>query len=236
MAAEFIIPRWLLKKLDKEQKRKAKRMLFEEEKNIGEVARHFDIKHPSSGRPKRPYTIFNREQKIRLIQDLAKELGRTPSSTELPEYAPTSPAWEKEFGSWNNALRAAGLEPVRKDISRTPIKEVVEKIGDIPTVKDWEELSYEKWKEAGGHKKRWEKTKGKMVKDPEFKKSFLEKKRGQFHKMRQDPESLERIRASQRRYIKKKYSEDLAKKEKVLSAIKEAETPVSIEYIRPSIE
>ncbi len=53
---------------------------------------------------------------LRVLRDLADELGRTPTYRELLNRRglPSPSIYHKRFGSWNKALEAAGLEPKRR--------------------------------------------------------------------------------------------------------------------------
>lgn len=56
--------------------------------------------------------MANREQLIAELQELAEELGETPSTETVRESDLKSPStYIREFGSWNEAVRAAGLKP-----------------------------------------------------------------------------------------------------------------------------
>ena len=52
------------------------------------------------------------ETLIKVLQSLAKDLGRTPMMKDLTseENFPECTVFKDRFGSWNNALRTAGLE------------------------------------------------------------------------------------------------------------------------------
>ncbi len=60
-----------------------------------------DQEHPAS--PQK----YTEQDLIQNLKALAEKLGRTPKSTELTY--PSIGTYNKRFGSWNNALRAAGL-------------------------------------------------------------------------------------------------------------------------------
>jgi DNA-directed RNA polymerase specialized sigma subunit len=56
---------------------------------------------------------ISNEELLSSLQDLADELGKTPSSQEMEDQGKWSePTYRNAFGSWNSALREAGLEPV----------------------------------------------------------------------------------------------------------------------------
>lgn len=51
---------------------------------------------------------YTQQELIMIIQHKAEELGRSPTAAEMKN--PCSSAYSNRFGSWNNALRAAGLQ------------------------------------------------------------------------------------------------------------------------------
>lgn len=73
---------------------------------------------------------------------LSTELGRTPTSRDVAEkgeYAPSN--YSNKFGSWNRAVREAGLEPTRrrdipKDELLTELKRLADELGHAPTVEE----------------------------------------------------------------------------------------------------
>jgi phage terminase small subunit len=88
---------------------------------------------------------INNEQSISksdLIDELVRlssELRQTPTSRDMAKdgkYAPSS--YSNEFGSWNNAVQEAGLEPTRyRDVPRQELicelERLTEELGHIPT-------------------------------------------------------------------------------------------------------
>lgn len=60
-----------------------------------------------------PDTDPSRDELLTKLEALADELGKTPTTTELRDAddMPSIHWYKKEFGSWNDAVRAAGLEP-----------------------------------------------------------------------------------------------------------------------------
>lgn len=84
---------------------------------------------------------------IEKLQALGEELGRTPTYNDLCEY-PTYPSaypYTCVFGTWNDALRAAGYEvnepsTVSPDEIITQLQDVAEKLGQTPSVTEWRDL------------------------------------------------------------------------------------------------
>lgn len=60
--------------------------------------------------------IITKEESIEALRKIANELDRSPFVTDLPlvSYAPNAGYYRKMFGSWNKALKAAGLSPANK--------------------------------------------------------------------------------------------------------------------------
>jgi hypothetical protein len=56
-----------------------------------------------------PRRGYSREEVIRLLQDFYRESGRPPRRTE-PDFGKVVTAAKKEFGSWDYALKIAGLQ------------------------------------------------------------------------------------------------------------------------------
>ena len=91
---------------------------------------------------------YSDEELIQALQDKAKELGRTPRLLDIVNGSggPSPITYRQRFGSWNNALSAAGLElnTVQRHLSSSfskeeliqIIQEVYAEIERIPTVKD----------------------------------------------------------------------------------------------------
>lgn len=87
-------------------------------------------------------------EKSELLDDLkqfANDIGKTPTVRECRESGPHSPDdYKREFGSWNEALERAGLEPnqyqsISKESILDDIKRVADGIGRAPTLDemDW---------------------------------------------------------------------------------------------------
>ncbi len=56
---------------------------------------------------------WGKEQLIKILLVKSKELGRTPKMSDFSRGSPSIPTFFNVFGSWNNALQAAGL-PVNR--------------------------------------------------------------------------------------------------------------------------
>ena len=82
------------------------------------------------------------DELIRDLRDLAAQLGRTPTKMDMEEHGPHSTMrYAREFGSWNEALRAARLEPVREkniptDVLADELREFADELGRIPRQRD----------------------------------------------------------------------------------------------------
>lgn len=84
----------------------------------------------------------DRQEMLDALHDLADRLGKTPTSRDVQADAPSPPLHEfqDEFGSWNEALQAAGLEPNEQKPGNFTDEELVEdlrefadEIGSVPT-------------------------------------------------------------------------------------------------------
>jgi len=134
MAARYQVPHWLLDKLNKNQREEAEKMLFEDEENISAVAEHFGIKHFQKGLQKKQQVFWSREQKIDFLRGLREELGRVPVHSDIiklrveGEDIP-SPSGFKGEESWEDLIRAAGMEPEKPSFRMTEVSERVEKVG-----------------------------------------------------------------------------------------------------------
>lgn len=76
------------------------------------------------------------------LKDFSNSIGKTPTSRELDEYGPhNTSTYQDEFGSWNDALIAAGLEPnhiydISKDDILKDILRVSNAIDKSPTLSE----------------------------------------------------------------------------------------------------
>lgn len=82
---------------------------------------------------------YTQEELIKLLLEQKKQLKRIPNSREMK---PCFQVYSDAFGSWNNALKVAGLTPKRENNKYSKedlikiIQDVAEKIGKTPTVDD----------------------------------------------------------------------------------------------------
>jgi hypothetical protein len=93
------------------------------------------------------WKMYSDEYLIEYIQNKAKELGRTPSSKEIKH----DNIIKSRFGTWSNALKIAGLEPLKKSKSTENIRkeemlillnDYYKLYGKIPTQNDVNCLEY----------------------------------------------------------------------------------------------
>ena len=100
----------------------------------------------------RPPTI-SKEELLTALQELADELGGTPTNDQMDAQGPHSATTYRErFGSWNSAVREAGLEVnyeatrANKEELLTALQELAGELGRTPTVNEMEEQSpYSEW-------------------------------------------------------------------------------------------
>lgn len=80
----------------------------------------------------------NRKAMLQTITNLYNRLGRVPKTTEIPEDCEYSPNnFYKEFGSWDEALKAAGIDKQQEMLD--DIERVSKEIGDVPKSTDMDE-------------------------------------------------------------------------------------------------
>ena len=70
---------------------------------------------------------------LRDLREFARELGKTPTKAELNDFGPHYvKRYQNEFGSWNEAVAAAGLEPnLVHGISRTMLEADIERVAGV---------------------------------------------------------------------------------------------------------
>jgi len=135
--AKYNIPRWLLNQLTPEQQVVAKDMLFNKKMNIGLVADHFEIKHPSSG-ARRPYIFMSDEELIAGLKELGQELGRTPTKKDIrkTDWLPSDTTFTTRFGTYNQALELAGFNLSLEHHKLSIEKKLINGIGEIKSPRD----------------------------------------------------------------------------------------------------
>jgi hypothetical protein len=89
-------------------------------------------------------TNVPKDRIIEAIQALADRLGHPPTVDEMNEYGEYSrKTASKRFGSWNDALRSAGFEPLNEEIPRedllAEIHRLTEELGQVPVLADLDE-------------------------------------------------------------------------------------------------
>ena len=93
--------------------------------------------------------MTERRSRDRLCEDIravADTLGKTPTEREFREHGPHDPGlYRRAFGSWNNALEAAGLEPnlihdIPPKAVLDDIEHVAEEVDRTPTIADMEQF------------------------------------------------------------------------------------------------
>ncbi len=201
------IPHWLFKQLNSQQQKEAQHMIFVQGSDAGTVAEYFNVVNPFKV-VKRPLIFTTRVQKIFILQELGRELGRVPMATDLKNYLqyPSSGAFSREFGSWNNALITAGFIPTKEHKQKIIASELVKEKGYVPVYRERAEI-YRYQPEIKDRAKQYYK---KRYESPEFR-EIMKKQRKKYE---QQPEVKERI---------KKYEQQPEIKERRKKYIKEYE-------------
>lgn len=103
---------------------------------------------PKAMRPPR----YTKERLIKFLQDMAQELGRFPKVDDIPDFPgfPSSNTFTNAFGSWSEAMRAAGFdrrdlieprhEAIRKEVTEK-VQAVVKELGRVPTQNEFVKLT-----------------------------------------------------------------------------------------------
>lgn len=143
----------------------ARRAAGVDRNSIAETTKHEDVS--ASSEPSQTNTTPTRSQLTEAIVELAELVEDTPTTTQMNKQGafPMSPYYAK-FDSWNEALEAAGITPVRSgrntSVARDNLRAELQKLGDkhgkapkTTDVKSESEFSlgryyneYESWSEA----------------------------------------------------------------------------------------
>ena len=164
---KYNVPRWLLNQLNEYDKDDARRMLFVEKKNIGEVAKHFGLKHPLEGVIQKPMVRMTNEEMIDGLRRLGNELGRTPTTMDASNdlRIPAGTTYSRKFGSFITALKLAGFNTNTAPYKKYEINEY--------KVKDGKEIS--KNKLVGSRYKL-------QINDPELREKLLSQRKTHYEK------------------------------------------------------
>lgn len=86
----------------------------------------------------------DRDELLDDLRRLAEDLGKTPSQSDVLEHGRFGVStYEREFGSWNDAIVGADLEPIELEISEEEVlndlQVVADEIGEPPTAVDYAE-------------------------------------------------------------------------------------------------
>ena len=78
------------------------------------------LKKAGLGLDRRSWSKFTNSELIELLQKKAEELGRSPTKNDLKNdiTMPGFTTFQSHFGTYTNALLAAGLQPNRRDGKR----------------------------------------------------------------------------------------------------------------------
>lgn len=89
-------------------------------------------------------STFSRDELIELLRTFARDLGDTPTRTEMNDDGPVSSTpYYTEFDSWTAALQAAGLEPShRNDIPDSELIAELQRLADkLPRLPRFEDMA-----------------------------------------------------------------------------------------------
>jgi len=120
--------------------------------------------------------MVSNEQLLEDLREFADELGETPTASQMSEIGPWDDStYNNHFGSWNNALKEAGLKinkqrpnVTSKESLLDDLCEFAEKLGKAPTEREMEdngprtaktyEIYFGSWNNAlelAGFERRW---------------------------------------------------------------------------------
>lgn len=83
--------------------------------------------------------FYTEEELLEHLREFAEEIGKTPTTWEMEVEGPHSlPTYQNRFGSWNNALQAAGFEPRREthisnEVLLAALRMFASELGETPT-------------------------------------------------------------------------------------------------------
>jgi len=82
------------------------------------------------------------------LRRVADKLGESPSVAQMATIGQIYPSvYIKRFGSWNNAVETAGLDPtpqptrIERETLLIELQEIIDSVGDVPTAGEFEEHS-----------------------------------------------------------------------------------------------
>lgn len=131
------IPHWLLDKLNAKEREHAEKLLFDENWKIGDVAKIFGIKHPSSHTNK-PAVFWDKKDMVKFFRDFYELNNKIPSIKDINKLKkegvliPSPSTFIRNLGSWNNGLRLAGI-PLRPEYERISANERIKIFGKVPS-------------------------------------------------------------------------------------------------------
>jgi hypothetical protein len=203
------IPHWLLSQIkDEETRRQVEHQLFFENRNVNRIAEEYGFDIPKRIQKSVFHPHTTREEKIQMLQDFVEEHKRNPTIEDFDKNS-QRPSWgvfRYEFGSWNNALKEAGLEPNK--IIEQQNRDL--KPGEIPSKREVSlELERAYIKRKGPEKISEIQRKWYSLRSPESSENRKKHMRDLYYKKiaSMTPEELEEFRKQKREYGKKHYND-----------------------------
>lgn len=108
----------------------------------------FTGEHGKAIHVSRSHPSYKKQQLLEAIHRTSDIVGSTPTKDEFHEHTEqTEHSIKTHFGSWNNAIRAAGLEPHRqnpdgKDELLSLIRKLAERVGHTPTYSEFTDADW----------------------------------------------------------------------------------------------